>query len=328
MENLISKIQVGGTDYGVVPPAGLTEEQQAQVRQNIGAISSSEADVVRDGTYPDMTVGEATHSQNADAAINATNSTNAVNAQSATQATNAANAAQASKLSNARAIDGVNFDGTAGIVHYGVCSTAAGTTAETVSLAGFTLVAGARITVKFTTANTVSSPTLNVNGTGEKDIKADNSITDVKWPAGAIMEFLYDGTDWLCIAGYKLSGKPVGTHHIQYNGESTPAALFGGTWSIDTDYAGRVLVGSGTGYTLGATGGSADAVVVAHTHNASGVNESAAVSTGNFRAIGRRLTDTTANNVGLQDCISSSGVSGVGKNMQPYKVVAVWKRTA
>lgn len=312
----INKITVGDVSYNITIPAGLTEEEQAQVRQNIGAISSSEADVVRDGTYPDMTVGEATHAQNADAAVNATN---AVNAQNATQAT---------KLSNARAIDGVNFDGTAGIVHYGVCSTAAGTTAKTVSLAGFTLVAGARITVKFTTANTVSSPTLNVNGTGAKDIKADNSIIDVKWPAGAIMEFLYDGTDWVCIAGYKLSGKPVGTRYIQCDGERTPAMLFGGTWAIDTDYTGRVLVGSGTGFALGATGGSADAVVVAHTHTANGVNESAAVTTGNFRAIGRRLTDTTANNVGLQDCISSSGVSGVGKNMQPYKVVDVWKRTA
>lgn len=315
MENLISKIQVGGTDYGVVPPAGLTEEQQAQVRQNIGAISSSEADVVRDGTYPDMTVGEATHAQNADAAIN---SANAVNAQNATQAT---------KLSNARAIDGVSFDGTEGIVHYGVCSTAAGTTAKTVSLAGFTLVTGARITVKFTTANTVSSPTLNVNGTGAIAIKCKDRTTGLAWKA-EIMTLVYDGTNWCIIDGYSLADKPVNAHHIQYNGESAPAALFGGTWSIDTDYSGRVLVGSGTGYTLGATGGSADAVVVAHTHNASGVNESAAVSTGDFRAIGRRLTDTTANNVGLQDCISSSGVSGVGKNMQPYKVVAMWKRTA
>ena len=89
---VISKIQVGGTPYGIVPPEGLTEEQQAQARANIGAISSEDADVVRDGTYPDMTVGEAVHAHNADNATNAMNATNATNAVNATNATNAQNA--------------------------------------------------------------------------------------------------------------------------------------------------------------------------------------------------------------------------------------------
>ena len=56
----INKITVDGIEYKITIPSGLTEEEQAQIRENIGAISSAEADVVRDGTYPDMTVGNAT----------------------------------------------------------------------------------------------------------------------------------------------------------------------------------------------------------------------------------------------------------------------------
>lgn len=55
----INKITVGDVSYNITIPAGLTEEEQAQVRQNIGAVSAQDVEVVRDGTYPDMTVGTA-----------------------------------------------------------------------------------------------------------------------------------------------------------------------------------------------------------------------------------------------------------------------------
>lgn len=80
------------------------------------------------------------------------------------------NAGTATKLATARTIDGVSFNGSAAITHYGTCSTAAGTAAKTVACAGFTKVTGARICVKFTVTNTASSPTLNVNSTGASPI--------------------------------------------------------------------------------------------------------------------------------------------------------------
>ena len=55
---------------------------------------------------------------------------------------------------------------------YGTCSTAAGTAAKVVILADFVLFKGAQISVFFSYANTVASPTLNVNGTGAKAIWA------------------------------------------------------------------------------------------------------------------------------------------------------------
>lgn len=113
------------------------------------------------------------------------------NANSANSATSAAN------LSTARAIDGVNFNGTSAITHYGTCSTAAATVAKTVSLNNFTLVKGARVAVKFTVTNTASSPTLNVNSTGAKPIYYRGSAISAGYlAANRTYEFVYDGTQY------------------------------------------------------------------------------------------------------------------------------------
>ena len=53
---------------------------------------------------------------------------------------------------------------------YGVCATGAATVAKEVTVDNFSLEAGAAVIVKFAYANSVASPTLNVNGTGAKPI--------------------------------------------------------------------------------------------------------------------------------------------------------------
>ena len=54
------------------------------------------------------------------------------------------NAAKADTLSTARTINGMQFNGSANINNYGVCETAAGTKAKTVTVGStFTLAAGA-----------------------------------------------------------------------------------------------------------------------------------------------------------------------------------------
>ena len=50
------------------------------------------------------------------------------------------------------------------------CNTASATAAKTVSIPGFTLTQGACIRVEFTNGNDVAYPTLNVSGTGAKEI--------------------------------------------------------------------------------------------------------------------------------------------------------------
>ena len=97
----------------------------------------------------------------------------------------------AKKLADANTIDGVAFDGSTNIIHYGVCTTAAGTATKTVTVTGFELAAGARVAVKFTNANTAANPLLNVSTTGAKSISSFGT-----WKAGDVVIFEYDGTNW------------------------------------------------------------------------------------------------------------------------------------
>lgn len=111
-------------------------------------------------------------------------------------------ATSAVKLATARTIDGVSFNGSAAITHYGTCNTAAATAAKTVSISGFSLVTGARIAVKFSYTNTASSPTLNVNSTGAKSITLRNSaIGEDFFLAGKIYDFIYNGSSWDLVTG-------------------------------------------------------------------------------------------------------------------------------
>lgn len=56
------------------------------------------------------------------------------------------------------------------------------------------------MTVKFTSKNTTTAPTLNINNTGAKPIKDfnGNDLTKAayEWPEGAAMALTYDGTYW------------------------------------------------------------------------------------------------------------------------------------
>ena len=140
------------------------------------------------------------------------------------------NAGSATKLATARTIDGVSFNGSSNITHYGTCSTAAGTAAKTISLAGFTLVTGAIVTVKFTVTNTAANPTLNVNGTGAKAIMYRGSAISAGYlAANRVYIFVYDGTD------YELIGDINTDTNTTYNTgtASTPGLtkLYTGTGS-------------------------------------------------------------------------------------------------
>ena len=105
--------------------------------------------------------------------------------------------ASVAKLTAKRTIDGVQFDGSANIHHYGACTTAAGTAAKTVALSGFVLATGAEVTVKFSATNTAANPTLNVNNTGAKGIRYLGAAVAAGYlAAGRIYRLLYDGSYW------------------------------------------------------------------------------------------------------------------------------------
>ena len=111
------------------------------------------------------------------------------------QTTVSGNAGSATKLATARTIDGISFDGSATIAHYGTCSTEAATAAKVVACTGFALATGSRITVRFTVTNTAANPTLNVNGTGAKAIRYRNAAVSASYlAANRTYDFVYDGT--------------------------------------------------------------------------------------------------------------------------------------
>lgn len=87
------------------------------------------------------------------------------------------------------------------------CSTAAATAAKTASLSNFILKTGAQVAVKFTYANTASSPTLNVNGTGAKSIYYHNSaIPAAMLMAGGVYFMVYDGSRWQLLGNHFPGG--------------------------------------------------------------------------------------------------------------------------
>lgn len=132
------------------------------------------------------------------------------------------NAGSATKLQTIRKVDGVNFDGSADITHYGTCSTAAGTAAKTVTLNGFNLATGAKVAVKFTVTNTAANPTLNVNGTGAKSIKYRGAaISTDALAANRIYEFIYDGTDYVFVGDINTD---TNTTYGNMTGATTSAA--------------------------------------------------------------------------------------------------------
>ena len=97
---------------------------------------------------------------------------------------------------------------------YAVCNTSGRTVAKTVSITNFKLVTGVRVFIKFTYAHdSRTKATLNVNNTGAKSIRYkgygvfkgynDGFNSDKQypntWEAGEIVEFIYDGTEWVSI---------------------------------------------------------------------------------------------------------------------------------
>ena len=114
---------------------------------------------------------------------------------------------EANELVTERTIDGVNFNGSKNIHHYGTCSTASATVAKTVALDGFVLATGAVVHVKFNNTNLASNATLNVNSTGAKTIRMNNmNVPPGVIQGGTAYSFVYDGTYWQMTSGGGSSG--------------------------------------------------------------------------------------------------------------------------
>ena len=137
---------------------------------------------------------------------------------------------------------------------------------------------------------------------------------------------------------------PVGSIYTNATVSTNPATLLGfGTWTAFA--AGRVMVGFDSGNALfdtaEETGGSANAIVVSHTHTATvtdpGHNHQAFVYSGSSLVGVASAAINQANNQGQSTSTATTGISvanstegssGTNANYQPYITVYIWKRTA
>jgi len=137
---------------------------------------------------------------------------------------------------------------------------------------------------------------------------------------------------------------PVGSIYINAAVATNPATLLGfGTWSAFG--AGRVMVGLDSGNaafdTPQETGGSADAIVVSHSHSISDPGHSHTLdglpisNTGNNQSsfnfsstiqAGRYNPGMSTVSTGIS--VNSAGSSATNANLPPYIVVYMWRRTA
>ena len=126
---------------------------------------------------------------------------------------------------------------------YAVCNTSGSTVAKTVSITNFKLVTGVRVFIKFTYAHdSTTKATLNVNNTGAKSIRykgygvfkgyngGGSNSTDKQypntWEAGEIVEFIYDGTEWVStLEKRKIDRNNIVVGTINVNGYSIPPSI-------------------------------------------------------------------------------------------------------
>ena len=127
---------------------------------------------------------------------------------------------------------------------------------------------------------------------------------------------------------------PIGSIYQSLDSTS-PAELFGGTWSAIS--AGTFLVAAGTGYTAGSTGGGAT-----HLHtlvNGYSTLHVDAVGSGWIGNIPKTVAGLAATNVGYTKSTSVGnypvptgtalgGSTDSASSLPPYLVIYMWERTA
>jgi hypothetical protein len=185
--------------------------------------------------------------------------------------------------------------------------------------------------------------------TAEKAKKLEHRLT--------IWDKNFDGSNDVKIENSTLfdSIYPVGSIYITTVSEFCPAELFGGSWQKVEE---KFLFGSGSTYSIGTEGGSADAIIVGHEHSiktsysmnpsTASTNTSIYDHTINGDEKDRKTTNNytfvpkfeyidvaytpeykiehTIATAYLYGKAASNGVSGEKANLPPYLVVNIWKR--
>ncbi len=122
--------------------------------------------------------------------------------------------------------------------YFGTCATAAATAAKVVTCADFVLKKGALIAVQFTYANTASSPSMNVNGTGALAICGIDGtyISTNMWVAKQVVHFVYNGTWWVAIGCLPATTARYGLTKLTSSVSSTSTSLAATASAVKSAY--------------------------------------------------------------------------------------------
>ncbi len=163
------------------------------------------------------------------------------------------------------------------------------------------------------TGNTTLSSTLTVNssvGTAGQALLSRGAGLSPQWGAAFVtgMIIIWSGSSASIPSGWLLCD----------GSNSTP------------DLRNRFVVGAGSTYAVGATGGTADAIVVSHTHSATvtdpghihayswnGINNGDIPPGGNDGRV-EATNNTSSATTGISVAISTTGSSGTNANLPPY----------
>jgi len=121
----------------------------------------------------------------------------------------------------------------------------------------------------------------------------------------------------------------VGSIYLTVSATS-PASLFGGTWTKLTN---RFLLGAGGSYGVNATGGEAThklsaAEMPSHAHTVTIAQTYVSSSDGETYQWHGYLNHQYSNDGTVSYTTANTGSSGAHNNMPPYLAVYMWKRTA
>ena len=122
--------------------------------------------------------------------------------------------------------------------YFGICETAAATQAKVVTCDEFRLEKGALLAVQFTYANTASSPSMNVNGTGAIAICGVNDyyVNTNMWTDNQMVHFVYNGTWWIALNCLPATTARYGITMLSSSVTSTSASLAATPYAVKRAY--------------------------------------------------------------------------------------------
>ena len=121
---------------------------------------------------------------------------------------------------------------------FGTCATAAATAAKEVTCDEFKLEKGCLVAVQFTYANSASSPSMNVNGTGAIAICGINGtyVSANMWVANQVVLFVYNGTWWIAVGCLPANTSRYGITKLSNSVTSTSQVLAATPYAVKLAY--------------------------------------------------------------------------------------------